>query len=232
MAQIFLMRCANAIKDGQLELYRGTPASAPVSAEDLYSEIFTRLHWVAENMYDEKTGLYHHGWNAEKMAGNGHFWGRGIGWYAVALTDIAADMPEGEMKETLTRDIKKLFDGMIPYMDEATGLWYNVVNNQGLSGNKLETSVSAMMSYSMIKAFNEWLVGEEYAKAGIKTFKSVCRDKVVTSGDKIKVIDTYQKSGVCTFDAGYTEHPYTDDEAKGTGLLILAASEAEKYMNR
>ena len=232
MAQIFLMRCAKAVDEGKLELYSGAPASSPVSAEFLYNRIFTRLHWVAQNMYDEATGLYHHGWNAVTMTGNGHFWGRGIGWYAVALTDIAADMPDGEKKELLKADLIKLFEGMLPYMDKETGMWLNVINNPGLEGNRLETSVSAMMAYSMIKAANEGLADAKYGEIGIKTFKGICEKMIVKSGDRITVTGTYQKSGVCTDDKGYTEHPYVDDEAKGTGLLILAAKEAEKYKNK
>jgi unsaturated rhamnogalacturonyl hydrolase len=232
MAQIFLSRCAKAIEEGKLTLYRGSPASSPVSADTLYGEIFNRLHWIAEYMYDETTGLYHHGWNAETMQGNGHFWGRGIGWYAVALADITASMPAGEMKETLKLDLIKLFDGMLRYMDEKTGLWYNIVNRPDLDGNRLETSVSAMMAYSMLKASNEGLVPADYGKTGLKSFKGICDNKVIVNNGTIKVIDTYQKSGVSTTDEGYLENPFVDDEAKGTGLLILAAKEAERFADQ
>lgn len=223
MAQPFLIRCANAIDEGKLIL-KGKDGQA-VMSETIYEAVFQRMNWVAENMYDEASKLYHHGWNVENNSGNGHFWGRGIGWYAVALVDVIEGMPQGEYKEQLIQQLPKLFDGMLQYQDEETGLWYNVVNQPTLEKNCLETSVSAMMAYSLMKAYNNgWVTDTIYKDAGLKAFNGTVETKMTEVDGKYSVIDTYQKSGVETIDEGYVKNNYVADEGKGIGVLIMSAA--------
>ena len=48
-----------------------------------------------------------------------------------------------------------------------------------------------------------------------------------------ELVDVYRSAGVETTDAGYVKNPYTVNEAKGVGPLIMAScyanSAAEKY---
>lgn len=222
MAQPFLIRCANAIDERKLTLTAKDGHS--VTAEEIYEAVYHRMYWVAENMYDETSKLYHHGWNVEEASGNGHFWGRGIGWYAVALVDVIEAMPEGENRDKLIGELPKLFDGMISYQDAETGLWYNVVNNPELEKNELETSGSAMMAYALMKACNNDWVGETYGTAGLKAFNGIVETKVVKTGETYSVTGIYQKSGVEVMDEGYVKNDYVADEGKGTGVLIMAST--------
>ena len=226
MAQPFLMECANAIDNGTLSLTDKN--DAPVSSADIYQAVYKRFAWVADNMYDDTTGLYNHGWNVSENKGNGHFWGRGIGWYAMALVDTISMMPatyQTQMQPYLT----KLFDGMLKYQDADTGMWYNVVNRKtDLSKNILETSVSSMMAYSLMKAYIKGYVTDaKYGQAGLAAFNGVVANKVTGSEGSYAVKDTYLKSGVGTTDEYYIANGYTVDEAKGTGALIMAATVAK-----
>lgn len=224
MAQPFLMECANAIDEGTLTLTDA--AGKAVTSAAIYEAVYNRFAWVAEKMYDETTGLYHHGWNVSKSKGNGHFWGRGIGWYAVALVDVIEMMP-ADYRTQMIPYLTKLFDGMLNYQDAKTGMWYNVVNNYKLSGNKLETSVSAMMAYALMKAYNNGYVTDaKYGQAGLAAFNGVIAKKVTGSEGNYTVADIYQKSGVGDSDEYYTENSYVADEAKGVGPLIMAATVA------
>lgn len=215
MALPFLMEYANALDDGKL-------TNSTVTAEEIYSTITSRISWVASNMRDSETGLYHHGWNGSK--GNGQFWGRGIGWYAVALVDIIDMMPAGSNKNTLIGYLDELYDGMLAYQDADTGMWYNVVNYDDTltdgNGNRLETSVSAMMAYSMMKAYNEGWVDEKYYAAGLRALNGVVKNKMQSGS----VVDTYKSSSVYETPAQYVTNDYTTDEAKGVGALIMAAA--------
>lgn len=225
MAEPFLMECANAIDNGKLSLT--DQSGKAVASADIYKAVYDRFAWVAETMYDETTGLYNHGWNVSENKGNGHFWGRGIGWYAMALVDTIDMMPatyQTQMQPYLT----KLFDGMLKYQDTDTGMWYNVVNRgTDLSKNILETSVSSMMAYSLMKAYIKGYVTDaKYGQAGLAAFNGVVANKVTGSEGSYAVKDTYLKSGVGTSDSYYTANGYTVDEAKGTGALIMAATQA------
>ena len=217
MAGVFEMKYANAVEEGKI--------SSQVNPSDIYKSIYNRFEWVAENMLDKQTGLYHHGWNGSQ--GNGHFWGRGIGWYAVALVEVIDMMPEGAYKQGLMDNLTVLFDGMLKYQNAATGLWYNVIiRDSSLASNKLETSVSSMMAYAMMKAYNNGWVDESYAEAGLKAFNGVVNNQMSGSKGNYTVKDTYRSSGVCTSDEDYNKNPYVADEAKGTAALIMAATVA------
>lgn len=234
MAQPFLMECANAIDAGTLTLK--AEDGSDVKSADIYKAVYDRFVWVADAMYEKKTGLYHHGWNVESSTGNGHFWGRGIGWYAVALVDVIEMMPDNsdyaQYRTNLIANLKTLFDGMLKYQDSETGMWYNVVNRGAdltdNNGNRLETSVSAMMAYALMKAYNNGYVGETYGQAGLKAFNGVVENKMP---DDNTVTDIYQKSGVGKNDKYYVSEDYVNNEAKGVGALIMAATQATKAAN-
>lgn len=226
MAEPFLMECANAIDAGRLSLTDRD--GKEVSSETIYQAVYDRFVWAADAMYDEASGLYHHGWNVSEGKGNGHFWGRGIGWYAAALVDVIEMMPEDDRKAVLIEKLPKLFDGMLNCQDADTGMWYNVVNRLGdLPGNILETSVSSMMAYSLMKAYNNgYVTDDKYGQAGLAAFNGVAVNKLSGSDGNYEVSDTYLKSGVGTTDTYYTANGYTTDEAKGVGALIMAAAAA------
>ena len=229
MALPFLMEYANALDDGLL-------TNSSVTSTQIYDTINSRLNWVAENMYDGETGtntqLYHHGWNGSN--GNGVFWGRGIGWYAVALVDIIDMMPDS-YRTQLTANLTKLFEGMLKWQDTESGMWYNVVNKDGTlfytktnddgttttTYNELETSVSSMMAYAMMKAYREGWVDAKYYEAGLRALNGIMENKVNSSG---AIEDTYKSSSVFTSETEYLKNGYTTNEAKGVGALIMAAA--------
>lgn len=227
MVQPFLMECANAIESGKLTLKDQNGAA--VSPEDIYTTVTDRFTWIYDAMYDNSTGLYNHGYNVAESKVNGHFWGRAVGWYAMALTDVIDMMPEGNRKQTLTGYLPRLFDGMMKYQDAETGMWYNVVNRgTDLNKNILETSSSSMMAYALMKAYNNgWVTDVKYGRAGLAAFNGVVENKVTGSEGSYAVQDTYLKSGVGATDDAYCVYSYTVNEAKGVGALIMAAAQAE-----
>ena len=194
------------------------------TAEAIYEAVYQRLTWVSENMYDETTGLFHHGWNVSKNQGNGHFWARGLGWYAMALVDITEMMPVS-YQEQLIAQIQKLFAGVMRYQDAGTGMWYNVVTrDSSLSKNILETSGSSMFAYAMMKAYCCGYVDDQVGSAGLAAFNGTVANKLSNGS----VADIYLKSGVGDSDEYYCRNGYQSDEAKGTGALIMAATWAEE----
>ena len=68
-----------------------------------------------KNMRDEKTGLYYHGWDesktmiwADKETGlSSQFWGRALGWYAVAILDIIEYISNDHPKKAELCEIEK-----------------------------------------------------------------------------------------------------------------------------
>lgn len=244
MALPFLVEYANVLKTDKLDNSAITDEAA--EAEKIYTDVYNRLVWVAENMKDAKTDgnytyyLYSHGVKDDGTSKNGHYWSRGIGWYAAALVDIIELMEKGGQAAYAT-DLKdrldELFDGML-YLQDESGLWYNVPNRgEDLDNNILETSGSALMAYALMKAYNNGWVTEttivkngesktvNYGKAGLNAFNGLVANGNV-SATEIK--DIYLKSGVGTTDAYYCGEGYKSIEAKGVGPVIMAASQANE----
>ncbi len=224
MAEPFLVRYANALADG-------TIVNSEASAAEIYGEVVARFKWAAENMYDEATGLYHHGWDVSGNKGNGHFWGRGIGWYAAGLVICIDELP-ASYADQLKPYLTKLFEGMLKYQDADSGMWYNVVNRgTDLDKNILETSVTSLMAYSLMKAYAEgWVSDAKYGEAGLAAFNGMIAEKMNSANTQ--VTDTYLKSGVGTSDDYYCTQSYKTNEAKGVGGVIMAASVAQECADK
>jgi unsaturated rhamnogalacturonyl hydrolase len=117
---------------------------------ELIEETINQLLLVAKHTYDEKTGLFYHAWDesrtqkwADKVNGKSpNFWGRSIGWYAMALVDdLDYIQPGNPRRAKVLAIVNKLADGMLKYQDKKTGLWYQVVDQGGREGNYQEASV-------------------------------------------------------------------------------------------
>ena len=234
MAQPFFMELAKALQDGILteEHFRQYSKTFP-SWQQIYKDVCMRILWIGNNMYDEQTHLYNHGWGPD-VGVNGQFWLRSVGWYAAALADVISLLPEEgyvEYKEQLIAIAQKLFDGMMEYQDPETGMWYNVINygpelvynNSPAHNNRLESSGSALMAYAMLKMYTEGYIGNQYGKAGLKAFNGTVTSKMQNGS----LEDVYISSGVMTVPEGYLTKEYRINEAKGVGPLMMAAVYAE-----
>lgn len=230
MTQPFLAECSAALRRGEITLT--DRKGREIKADRLEAEILNRYAWLRAYLYNPEKKLYQHGWNPRTGSGNGHYWGRGIGWLAMSLADTAELMPEGPVRDRITELLRELLDGMLLYQDPATGLWYNVVDRgPELEGNRTETSVSCMMAYALVKAWNNGYVSDDrYLLCGLRAFRGVIDGKTEIRDGRIHVRDTYLKSGVGDTDEYYCKEKYTEDEAKGTAAMLMASAETEKAL--
>ena len=112
---------------------------------------------MAENMKDSETGLYYHGWDpskcacwADKKTGlSAHFWGRAVGWYAVAILDVLDFIPQNHPQRERLKEIEAdLLKALAKYQDEKTGMWFNVLDRTDCEKNWIESSCSNLFIYS------------------------------------------------------------------------------------
>lgn len=201
-------------------------------------EIVQQFINVYHLMRDTRNGLYYHAYDdsrqsfwCDKVTGlSDNFWLRAMGWYAMALIDTMDVMPDTMMaqKQELNRIYKELIDAMLPYQDEATGMWYQVVNRGGIKPNYLETSGTAIFAYAIMKSVRLGYLEPSYFAYGRKAFDGTC-SKYLSEQD-----GELQLDGIClvaglgntemregTFDY-YMREPIVKNEAKGVAPLILA----------
>lgn len=195
------------------------------------------LH-VYDLMRDTRNGLYYHAYDDSREAFwcdpvtglSDNFWLRALGWYAMALVDTMEVMPEemAEEKARMGAVYKELIDAMLPYQDQESGMWYQVVNRGRIQPNYLETSGSAIFAYAIMKSVRLGYLDERYFAFGRKAFDGICEKYLSEENDEL------QLGGIClvaglgnkemregTFDY-YMREPVVKNEAKGVAPLILA----------
>ncbi|MGL5433840.1 MAG: glycoside hydrolase family 88/105 protein [Lachnospiraceae bacterium] len=201
-------------------------------------DIFQQFTNVYNLLRESRNGLYYHAYDdsreafwCDKVTGlSDNFWLRAMGWYAMALIDTMEVMPESlaAEKQELNRIYKELIDAMLPYQDEQTSMWYQVVNRGGINPNYLETSGTAIFAFAIMKSVRLGFLDQSYFTYGRKAFDGTC-EKYLSEHD-----GELQLDGIClvaglgntemregTFEY-YMREPIVKNEAKGVAPLILA----------
>lgn len=226
-------------------LYMGAPFYAQYARDYNEAENFDDvINWIVtmeQKALDEKTGLLYHAWDeskqqkwANKQTGCApNFWGRAMGWYAMALVDVLDYIPESHPKRQTVIDIlNRMMVAISKVQDSSTGCWYQVLDRGGDDGNYLEGSVTSMFAYTILKAVRKNYIDKSYLEMGQKAFNGITTTLMKKENDGRIII-----SPVCAV-AGLGGTPYRDgsyeyyvneakrdNDPKATGPFILAAIE-------
>lgn len=229
-------------------LYMGAPFYARYTLEfgdyNDFDDIANQFILMYSAAIDQKTGLLYHGWDeskvqewADKETGlSPHFWGRAIGWYAMGIVDVLDYFPEDHPKrQDLINILEELLESVSAFQDDKTGLWSQVMNLPEKKGNYHEATVSAMLSYVMIKGYNNGYLDEKYLNLGKKAFDGITLHLIKVDKDgEIHLTKCCAVAGLGgnpyrdgSYDY-YVNEEIRDNDPKGTGPFILAALEFEK----
>src|SRR5215813_1234958 len=145
-------------------LYMGEPFYAEYAAtfkdDDAFDDIAKQFILMERHARDDKTGLLYHGWDESKQqrwanpstGRSPNFWGRAMGWYAMALVDTLDYFPQKHPQRTeLIAILNRLAKAIVTYQDAPSGLWFQVVDKGTAKGNYLESSAGAMFVYALAK---------------------------------------------------------------------------------
>lgn len=219
-------------------LYMIGPYHAMYAAKfgkDYFFEVaYRQMKLMTENMRDEKTGLLYHAWDdskvepwADKETGlSSQFWGRAIGWYAVAILDILDYFPENDKRrdEFVKAEID-IINAIIKFQDEGTGLWCQVVDKPHEEGNWFEVSCSCLFTYAIAKAIKKGIIGWDYIKYMHKGYDGVI-SVVQTDPDKGELYLDKVCVGTCVGDYDYYINRDTvKNDLHGMGAFILMCTE-------
>jgi unsaturated rhamnogalacturonyl hydrolase len=191
---------------------------------------------------DSITGLIYHGWDEKKiqswadpMTGcSKSFWGRAMGWYAMALVDVLDYLPSAYSKRSdLIAILKRLLTALVRHQDPVSGCWYQVVDQGGKSGNYLESSASCMFVYSMLKAIRLGYVDQSFLTAGRKGYNGILSKFITDKNGNVTISRVCQSAGLSdtrngTF-AYYVGEPIVSNDGKALGPFMLASLEYENF---
>jgi len=137
-------------------LYMAEPFYAEYSTvfgENNWDDIANQFIWMEKHTRDEKTGLLYHAWDeskqqkwADKQTGRAPmFWGRAMGWYAMALVDVLDSFPKDHPKRAeLIAILNREMNAIAKVQDKSSGEWWLILDMPGKEKNYLEASSSAM----------------------------------------------------------------------------------------
>jgi len=210
-----------------------------------FTDVAKQFYLMYKNTRDPKTGLLYHGWDekhdqqrwADPVTGRSScFWGRGMGWYGMALVDALDYFPkDNPHRKLLIHILQRYAKAISKVQDPKSGLWYQVLNRPNGKGNYLEASASAMFIYTLAKGVRKGYLDPDYLNVARKAYRGYIKRLITV--DKNGNIKLHNTNTV----AGLGGHPYRDgsysyyihagtdvNDVKGIGAFILASVQIQK----
>lgn len=212
--------------------------------EDAFTHIVEQFTLATTHTYDSATGLYRHGWDekkvqswADKTTGqSAHAWGRAMGWTFMAIPYVLEEMPMDHPKRAELENIfRTMATAIISAQDAESGLWWQVLDCPGKSGNYLEATASAMFVYAMLRGHRMQILDDTCLEAALKGWDGI-NNRLVTKGSdgSINLTQCCSVGGLGgsgnrngSFEY-YISEPIRDNDGKGMGPFINAAVEIER----
>jgi len=221
-----------------------------INRNGVYEDVAKQFGLIDEHLYDAKTGLYYHGWDAAKIqpwanpvtGASSNFWGRADGWYAMALVDTLQLLPTDHPSRLgLLAQIKKFSAGILKWQDANSGLWWQVMDQGNRKGNYLEATASAMFVYALAKGVNDGELPRDYIPAILKGYNGIVTKLIKTDGGRFSLTQCCSVAGLGftgahgrprdgSFDY-YVSEPVVENDLKGVGPFILAGIEVQKILD-
>jgi unsaturated rhamnogalacturonyl hydrolase len=226
-------------------LYMGAPFYAQYAQyfnqPELFDDVVKQFQLVHKYTYNTETGLNYHAWDeskeqrwADPVTGRSpHYWGRAMGWYAMALVDVLDFIPqEHPGRADILTILNQVAEGIKKYQDKETGLWYQVLDQGSREGNYLESTASSMFTYTLLKAVRNGYISSDYKNVATKAYNGIVENLIKDNGDgTISLTQCCSVAGLGgdPYRDGsyeyYISEPIRDNDPKGVGPFIMASLE-------
>lgn len=226
-------------------IYMGTPFYTEFGKmfqdSSCFDDACHQIILAEKHLRDPESGLLYHGWDESKQQRwadpktglSDHFWGRGIGWYAMAIVDVLDYLPpEHTNRGDLIAILNRLVVALEKYRDPESGVWYQVMDQGKREGNYLESTASTMFVYTLIKAVRKGYIDSHYEAVGRDGMKGIMQNFITINSQGLLNVNQ------CCAGAGLGGKPYRDgsynyyittkirsNDPKAVGPLIMALLE-------
>jgi rhamnogalacturonyl hydrolase YesR len=156
----------------------------------------------------------------------------------MALVDILDVIPpeKTELRAPILAMIPELAESLVRHQD-ATGVWFQILDMPKEPGNYREASASAMFTYFLAKAVNEGYLPASYAAPARKAYAGLVDEFVSVHADGsfhlTNVVEVgglgYGRDGSYRY---YMSERVVDNDPKGVGPAILAGLELSELSKR
>jgi len=211
---------------------------------ETFDDVLHQITLIEKHTRDPKTGLLYHAWDESKAQRwcdpetglSKYFWGRAVGWYVMAIVDVLDHLPQEHAgRFDLIAILEETATAIVKVQDEATGLWYQILDLPNRDGNYLEASASIMFIYAFAKGVRGGYLAQDYLLSARRGYRGVLQNLIKIDAQGFLTLEK-----VCG-GAGLGGEPYRDgsfeyyiseriipNDPKGVGPFILAALEMER----
>jgi unsaturated rhamnogalacturonyl hydrolase len=192
---------------------------------------------AAEHCLDAKSGLMYHAWDQSKKAPwadaktgrSPYVWGRGMGWYVMALVDVLERLPKAHPGyPTLQALLEKNVAGLARTQDPKTGLWFELVDQGAMRDNWIETSSGGMFVYAIKKAVRLKLIAPSNLAVADRAWKGLQATFERDAAGRPVFTGAVAGMGVNASPDGYLKAARLKNSTHGLMSVQLAASEMER----
>lgn len=243
----YIDMAADYIMNKQLRLDDGTfsrpvPHRNTIWADDLYMNVsfLARMYKLVDDekyldeaikqvilfneyLFDEKEGLMWHCYYNDLKINGGTYWGRCNGWMMVATADLLQYMPENHPQRKTILDLLKRQIYHIAKYQNQSGLWHQVLNKED---SYLETSCTAMFTYSIALAVNKGWIAERYKTVALAGWRGISTQLTSEGG----VTNICMGTGIGDDIIFYYNRPTPYNDIHGLGAIFLAGIEIIKLL--
>ncbi len=213
---------------------------------EAFDDVAHQIELIEARTRDPRTGLLYHAWDESRLQRwadpetgcSPHFWGRAVGWYAMALVDTLDLFPADHPRRPAIQAILgRLAEAVVRVQDPASGLWFQVLDQGERPGNYLEASAACMLVYGLARGVRQGYLPARFAAPTRAAYAGILRELIGVDAQGQVSLER-----VCAV-AGLGGSPYRDgsfdyyvgeavcaNDYKGVGPFILASLELEQAL--
>lgn len=211
------------------DLFMSIPALAQMGSytgnSNYFDDAVAQVQLFSKRMFNYDKGLFIHGWIQDMEEHPEFRWARANGWALMAMIELLDVLPQNhpgraQVLELVRRHIR----GLANYQD-GTGFWRQLIDR---NETYLETSATAIFTYSIARAINLGYVDEKVYGPMVCLAWNAVASKVNAKG---QVEGTCVGTGMGFEPAFYAYRPVNVFAAHGYGPVLLAGSEMIKLVH-
>ncbi|MFC2116727.1 glycoside hydrolase family 105 protein [Bacteroidota bacterium] len=185
---------------------------------NLYDEVATQVIQFNNYLQEKETGLYHHGWYADRSEPAPILWGRANGWVTWAMSEALILIPEDHPGyKRILRIFRDHIQAVAEYQD-GSGMWHQVLNHPETYE---ETSCTAMFTLALARGVRYGWLKKAYGKNAMDGWNAL-GDKIGEDGTVVGICRGTEIGGSVEF---YNARQSFDHDPRGLGAMLTAGTE-------
>ncbi len=189
-----------------------------------YDEAAKQILLFSRKMFDNQKNIFIHGWIEDSEIQPKYHWARANGWAIMAITEVLNVLPKNHKDRKSILDLYYKHIQGLAALQSGTGFWHQLLDK---SDTYLETSATAIFTYSIVKGINNgWLDYEAFGPMALLAWEALST-KIDEEG---KIHGTCVGTGMGLDPAFYYYRPVSPYAAHSYGPMLLAGAEIIKLL--